>query len=304
MSSDREMFEQYRQMWQSEYADKPVYTLRDMMAGKPYKDAETIEEMFNQFNKTLPRDRQFDKPRSARRLKNLDLMFTSAPGLNKDDVRKYHHPDTKVKASTNMGPLTMGYVQFPNKEKGIAGDTMNLAAYDPRDSDTVLHEASHIDSNLAPTQGYFLGEKRSPLDSLYFKLMEDTKKKKDFAKRYITSGNYGDSIDEIRAELRASLGMAPKGTTARQHFSPLLEHLFKDKNIFEQRQLVYDPNQLPPGAKQPTLLPGNLTKRTLTNENVYDLLERDLFPRERWIEPREPTVSERIQDFINNLLKR
>jgi len=38
-------------------------------------------------------------------------------------------------------------------------------------------------------------------------------------------------------------------------------------------------------------------------EAILKGLEMDMFPRERWLEPREPSYKEKFSDKINQLLK-
>lgn len=265
----------------------PAFSLQEMFQGKPQQAADNNQQMLSDFNKTQIPDKRFYGPdlRYIPAISGSRAVQETWDGLqdrNGADTRRYFHPETKIRV-TNMKPGTMGYVEheFP--------DIVNLSSYhsknDPMSArtNTLLHEATHVEDN-------YRKDKKSNLfgdvpgfnyEQLIRKLPEDVKT------QHFTAGNAEDTYNEMRANLRASLGNARKGTTEEEHFKSML-----DAQNGWTNPIDYYPTEAQGLGDRVQLR---------SREAIMKGLMNDLFPRERYLEPREPTWKESIQDKIQSL---
>ncbi len=280
----------YEEMRQKVRWDSPVvkkeYSLLDLFRSMPEYDAQLLRAEVMDYNRTLPKDKQFYDPQSANVLERLAPPRRA--NKNSDYWPKYFHPKTTFQIDPNF-VNALGYVK---RQKGQQHKVhMTLPGLVTTPKNTLLHEGSHVDAFLNPRQGYFLGEKVSPIQQLLrdiYNKVEKEKPKKSFTdKNYFPSSNSGENIDEMRANLRAGFGEQPMGTTMEDYLKPILDELYSSA----LRPYVYDRNQIPGDSRSFSL-------NTIPREDAAYHIERDLFPRERWIEPRKPTIRERLSDLF------
>lgn len=280
----------YEEMRQKIRYDSPVvrkeYSLLDLFNNLPRKDAQALRTELIDYNKTLPKDKQFYDSQASNILDGL--AFAYGENKNSDYWPKYFHPKTTFQIDPNY-LAALGYVRREKENQHRVHMTLPGLVTSPKN--TLLHEGSHVDAFLNPRQGYFLGEKVSPIQQLLrdiYNKVEKEKPRKSFTdKNYFPSGNSGENIDEMRANLRAGFGEQPMGTTMEEYLKPILDELYSSAI----RPYVYDRNQIPGDSRSFSL-------NTIPREDAAYHIERDLFPRERWIEPRKPTIKERLSDLF------
>jgi len=266
--------------------ESPAYSVPEWFSSLP-KELVQGERQRAKTSKELRAYSSTAKNRIHRRTERLKKIFDEDfKDKNSRDYYKYLHPETKVRAAKPIDNVTLGYVDRRAPK---------IAEIVKPDLGTILHEATHVDTNLHPKQAYFLGSKTSPLNSMYLHLNSLPKDLKD---KYVRGSNIGVSPDEGRANLRAAFGEQPYGTTSEEFFNALLDELYKRQDTYKYDNQAY--------AKEHSREP-----RAIPRSGALRALEMDLFPRERWIEPRPPTFKEAWGDKLTeakqglqNLFKR
>lgn len=270
------------------------FTLQDMYTQKPVQNAQRYTEMINEYNKTVPRDQQFYGPdkrfvSGITPNANMQTAFDGLQETNGYDTIRYFHPKTRFVADPTLDWGTLGQVdrqEYP--------DTMHLNASNLFDNllgkfnskkvgNTMLHEATHIDDNMRKDhKADLFGEVPGfNYEQLIRKLPEDVKK------QHLTAANAEDGSREMRANFRASLGSAPRGTSEEDHF----------KSVLDAQDGWTNPIYYYPADATGMFDKVNLRSR----EEILRGMMHDMFPRERWLEPREPTWKERLQDKIDSI---
>lgn len=271
------------------------YSLEDMMTRQPQFQAVDIEGLRQQYNQTVPEGKRFYPTPATTTLQNLQSLFDEALSqTNARDVKKYFAPNSRVAPGSWRG--VSGYVAHnaPN-DAYVSPETLNLGSR-KHAINTVLHELGHSDHMTNDPQKRNLFGEVDPLNLINF----TDQLKAHSLKKYFPAGNAFDDGKEIRANLRASLGEQPYGTSAAQHFGPLLDALMstgvnKDQFGRTMSKLEYFPRSANSGLNG---------VKINDRDTLLKVLEMDLFPRERWLEPRQPTYKERIKDTFDSLLNR
>jgi len=282
----------WAQLYPSRYEP---YSLEDMLTRQPKFQAVDIEGLRQQYNKTVPEGKRFYPSPAVPTLENLQAMFDQALAeTNARDVKKYFAPNSRIGPGSYGGASGHVSLNAPN-DAYISPNTLNVAS--PKHAiNTALHELAHSDHMTNDPQKRNLIGEVEPLNLSNF----SDQLKAHALKKYFPASNAFDDGKEIRANLRASLGEQPYGTSAAQHFGPLLDALMstgvsKDQFGRTMSRLEYFPRRATSGFNG---------VKVEDRDTLLKMLEMDLFPRERWLEPRKPTYKERIKDTYDALLNR
>lgn len=267
----------------------PSFSLEEMYKRTPETMAENLHGMMIEHNKSQIPDKKLYGPDKYYRpgingSRDLQQTWDGLQNTNGSDTIRYFHPETNLRM-TDMEPRTLGFVdrKVPN--------VVNMSSYwgseDPvsKRTNTLLHEATHVDDNLRKDNKLnIFGEIPGfNYEQLVRKLPPDVKKD------HFTASNSEESYREMRANLRASLGSAPKGTSEEDHFKAILDAQNGWTNPIDY---------------YPTEAQGMFDKVKLrSREEILKGMMNDMFPRERWLEPREPTWRESMDDKIQAIKK-
>lgn len=269
--------------------DHGTFSLSDMRTRQPLETAAGIENVRQSYNSRMIPDRKFYPSPKPKTLRQLQTTFDDLYGRNGEELYKYFDPATMI-APQRMPRNINGEVAYNPKDRSAA-NTVGISTVhlwdDPLDHrvNTLLHEGAHVDDlRNHKNPGNLFGEVE-PINLLQHTGALAKMPNRD---KYFKSGNWASNPKEPRANLRASLGEQPRGTTSAAHFDDLL------KILQEAGGVTYTPSSSTSSTNQVKLR---------DKEAILKGLEMDMFPRERWLEPREPTYKEKFSDKINQLLK-
>lgn len=255
-----------------------VYSARDMLLGLPERRLAEYAAQVDAYNRTVPSGREYTVgyvPDSLRGpLRALeDLEGTEANRRYFDFV----HPKTEF----SFGDPDVGY----SNHGSVRADSPERARLSAGfDKSTPIHEAAHSDSYLSPNQAHWFGGRMYPgYGDVVYAFRDALKDAENYRE-----ADYGGA-EEAAARLRAAYGLSPSGTQVAEFFGDAAGRI--------PLPLRAEMHDVPEGDTS-----GRYTRRRIqadTPQSALKLLEHTLFPRMRFIEPREPTVLERIRDYFN-----
>lgn len=256
------------------------FDLSALYDNQPTKVANELDDLRNQYNQKQIPDKRFYPSPNVKKLRQFDAGLADIKNTNARDTYKYFDSETKLNLK-GMNNSVYGAVSYdPNQRKLTRVADINhntLLNRAPNEVlDTVLHESAHVDDLKNGTQYQGFLKSFGPVD------WEERYKELESLKKYNTSANMFDNHMETRANLRSSLGRQLYGTPPKDHFKELLDAL-------EPKGITYTPTG------------GENDRRRVSIKNRNEMLraiEMDLFPRERWLDPREPTWQESLKDLF------
>jgi hypothetical protein len=294
--SDKESakrIEQLRNQAQEAFAnflDGVTYSPAELRAGKHRADHQKALDAIENYEKSSGRKLHSSTKVDLDRAKRFyESILLPDQALNISDTRRYVPEDARIGLSSNMRPGVMGYVS--NKEPLTAKINVHpaISSNDPGHmAETLAHELIH-------TQGAFDSPAyRSKTSSEVMSQIVRAMAKPEFAERIAFGSLNGNSLvneEEARATLGQMLAVAPKGTTLENIIGEPLKQVIKNNN----------------GRTAVFRTADNKKGRGYEYQNdpkvLMKLIEADMFPKERWIDERPPSIKETIDDFVSKLFK-
>lgn len=268
-----------------DYVNNVSYSQQEIAQGKPFEDFQAIEDLQRKLKIRLD-------PSTAKLVENAKTLYLSAknPDLstNFSDQFRYTNPNTRVGARL-LQPGYTGQVKFSDPKTA----TMNVdhvGLMDNRQLQEILaHEYSHSDA----IQKFGEGAKDAVRAPQVIQNIVSALSKPAFAQR-ITPGSVNsnslDNAEESRATLVQLLATAPKGTQLSDIIAtPLGIHM--KANDGKAYTWTSGDSKVGEGKKLAHTDPATVTK----------IIEQDMFPRERWIEQRAPTLKESALDALDKV---
>jgi hypothetical protein len=267
--------------------ESPEFSLQDMFRGEPGIHAQAVRAGINEYNKGMISDRKLHNPDqyyypAVRGQENLQELFNALPNTNGADTFRYFNPNSRFVNHNLRGGL-LGQVADKTPDLVELNSQYHYGEPLSKRLNTLLHESSHVDDNRRPDKKSNLFGDVPGLN--YYELFRGVPE--SIKSKYLTAGNAEDHGYETRANLRAGLGIQKKGTSEEEYFKDLM-----DTRSTWTNPVTYTPTEAK-GMFDQVQLRGK--------EAIMKGLMNDLFPRERYLEPREPTWKESIQDKIQSL---